>query len=117
MNELIKTDKGYILDVKGSQTCNISKRLLEGHLEIVNGENLKRFSCSNNQLTYLDLSGCKYLIYLFAYNHQLTYLNVIGRKNLKFLSCSDDQINSLYLNGCKSLIYVSACKKLRRLER
>jgi hypothetical protein len=44
MNELIKTDKGYILDVKGSQTCNISKRLLEGHLEIVNGENLERFS-------------------------------------------------------------------------
>jgi hypothetical protein len=44
MNELIKTDKGYILDVKGSQTYDISYRQLKGYLEIVNGENLERFS-------------------------------------------------------------------------
>ena len=36
MNELIKTDKGYILDVKGSQTYDISYRQLKGKKNRIN---------------------------------------------------------------------------------
>lgn len=53
---------------------------------------LEDLYCSNNQLTSLDVSGCKALKRLYCHNNQLTSLNVSGCTALIYLICYQNQI-------------------------
>ena len=60
-------------------------------------------TCSDNQLTSLDLSGCTALTTLGCYRNQLTSLNLSGCTALTKLWCSENQLTSLDVSGCTAL--------------
>jgi Leucine-rich repeat (LRR) protein len=65
--------------------------------------NLVTLDCSWNELTSLDVSGCKVLTELTCYNNRLTSLDVSGCTALTSLSCGGNQLTSLDVSGCKVL--------------
>ena len=56
---------------------------------------LEVLSCSNNNLTSLDLSSNTLLTYLWCYNNQLTSLDVSKCTVLEELECDNNQLTSL----------------------
>lgn len=69
---------------------------------------LTYLSCSDNQLTVLDLSDCPALTSLICENNQLTALDVSNCIDLIWwLSCSGNQLASLDLSNCPDLEYLS----------
>ena len=60
-------------------------------------------TCSDKQLTSLDLSGCTALTTLGCYRNQLTSLNLSGCTALTTLWCSENQLTSLDVSGCTAL--------------
>ena len=57
--------------------------------------NLETLNCSNNKITYLDLSNNTALTTLYCYYNQLTTLNVSKNTALTYLGCNDNQLTSL----------------------
>ena len=57
--------------------------------------NLTYLSCSNNQLTTLDVSHNTALTELYCYNNQLTTLDVSHNTALTYLDCSNNQLTTL----------------------
>ena len=57
--------------------------------------NLTKLKCSENQLTELDVSQNKKLVYLDCVGNQLTELDVSQNPALKYLYCSDNQLTEL----------------------
>ena len=88
---------------------------------------LKGLSCSNNQLTSLDVSRCTALTSLSCYNNQLTSLNISGCTALQTFYCGNNQLTSLDISGCTALglldcqnnqltsLNISGCTALRTL--
>ena len=64
---------------------------------------LREFSCSGNQLTSLDISGCTALTRLYCSGNQLTALDVSGCTALWDLECYDNQLTALDVSGCTAL--------------
>ncbi len=69
---------------------------------------LKGLSCSNNQLTSLDVSRCTALTSLSCYENQLTSLNVSGCTALTDISCYNNKLTSLDVSSCTALITLKA---------
>nr|CAG8443407.1 13415_t:CDS:10 [Entrophospora candida] len=57
--------------IKTVQELNISNQNLEGKLVLNNFSNLKKFNCSQNQLTDLDLTNCEKLEEIGCYSNSL----------------------------------------------
>nr|CAG8484509.1 10661_t:CDS:2 [Entrophospora candida] len=76
---------------KAKIVLDISKKNLKGRLSPKGFKDLKRLSCSDNQLTILDLSDCKNLIELNCADNKLTNLNflryVTNLEQLNVSSC------------------------------
>jgi Leucine-rich repeat (LRR) protein len=65
---------------------------------------LTSLSCTNNQITTLDLSKNIALTYLICYNNQLTNLNISKNTNLNQLDCSSNKLTSLDISINTALI-------------
>ena len=65
--------------------------------------NIYLLSCSNNQLTTLDLSNNTNIYYLYCDFNQLTNLNVTGLTNLTWLYCHYNNLTSLNITPTNSL--------------
>ena len=65
--------------------------------------NLTNLSCSNNQLTELDLHNCQNLLYLSCNNNQLSQLDLSNNPKLLSLGCHDNQLSELDISNCTSL--------------
>jgi Leucine-rich repeat (LRR) protein len=70
---------------------------LEGSLKIEGFNNLKRFDCSNNQLTSLDLSLCHNIVSLHFSGNSLNDLSFISKlpspENLKTIDISNNNFS------------------------
>ena len=64
-------------------------------------------SCSNNQLTALDVTNNPVLIALLCSYNQLTTLNVTNNTALEHLFCSDNQLTALDVTNNTALIFLS----------
>ena len=69
--------------------------------------NLTYLSCSNNQLTTLDVSHNTALTYLDCSNNQLTTLDVSHNIDLRNLHCSNNQLTTLDVSKNTDLKYLS----------
>ena len=78
---------------------------LEEHTITIKG-NISNLSCSDNELTSLDVSGCTALTELSCYNNSLTSLDVSKNTALTELDCSNNELTSLDVSGCKALTYL-----------
>ena len=75
---------------------------------------LWQLSCSNNQLTSLDVSQNTALIYLGCSNNQLTILDVSQNTALETLRCSNNQLTSLDVSQNNALELL-VCQNLAQL--
>lgn len=64
---------------------------------------LEKLECQYNELTTLDVSGCKSIQSLICHSNILTALNVEGCDALAGLKCSYNNLTSLDLTGLTSL--------------
>src|SRR5438128_8493194 len=71
---------------KNITQLNISKRNLEGHLDLREFVNLERLDCSKNRLTSLDISNCSKLAQVVAYLNEFNC-------DLSVFACSTELIS------------------------
>ena len=67
---------------------------------------LEGLYCCNNQISSLNLSSNKSLLYLECYNNRLTSLDTAGNTALKMLYCYDNQLSSLNVSKSTKLEYL-----------
>jgi Leucine-rich repeat (LRR) protein len=65
------------------------------HTVRIQTEDLSYFSCNEQQLTTLDVSGCSKLTDLYCYNNQLAALDVSRNTELITLACYRNQLTAL----------------------
>ena len=76
-------------------------------LDVSQNKDLQRLDCYNNQLTSLDVSGLTALIYLYCSYNQLTSLDVSQNTKLDNLDCSNNQLTALDVSGLTVLSSLS----------
>ena len=117
-----------------NEEINGITRITVGNIGLTTLEGIKVFvaltylSCSMNQLTMLDVSGCTALSTLECCHNQLKALDVSECTALSDLNCYDNQLKALDVSGCTTLsnlncydnqlevLNVSRCTKLQRLS-
>ena len=72
---------------------------------IIKGKDITYLSCSNNQLTSLNVQGLNNLSYFNCNSNQLTSINVQGLNDLSYFNCSNNQLTSLNVQGLNDLSY------------
>jgi len=81
------------------------------------GSNIVSLSCSNQQLTYLDVSRYTALTYLSCDNNKITSLDVSSNSALTYLSCSYNKLTSLNVSGNPELTNLDCrCNQLKTLD-
>jgi len=65
--------------------------------------NLKVLSCGNNPLMSINLSSLVNLENLTCHSNQLTSLNLSNNNNLKTISCYNNSISNLSITNCNNL--------------
>lgn len=65
--------------------------------------NLRELYCGFNQLTSLDLSGCRNLTTVVCGNNGLTALVLPGGETLEVVSCGNNRLTNLDVRGCQGL--------------
>ena len=94
----IENSEAVVVDSLGVSSSNISSLI-----GISNFTNLKRLSCSTNNLTGLDVTNLTNLEKINCAENQLTSLFVSGLNNLKVLNCIMNQLTVLDLTGLSNL--------------
>jgi len=89
---------------------------------------LEWLNCNENQLSSLDVEGCKKLKELYCADNQLSKLDVSNCNKLKVLSCAENALKMLDVENCRSMqsitcnynnlkaLDVSNCSKLESLS-
>ena len=77
------------------ETINVNDMNIRSLKGIEFFPNLTKLKCSENQLTELDVSQNKKLVYLDCVGNQLTELDVSQNKELQMLHCSANQLTEL----------------------
>ena len=77
------------------ETINVNDMNIRSLKGIEFFPNLTKLKCSENQLTELDVSQNKKLVYLDCVGNQLTELDVSQNKKLQMLHCSANQLTEL----------------------
>lgn len=81
---------------------NISNSNLTDVSGIESFTNLTTLSCSNNQISNLNLIGLNYLNNLFCQNNQISNLN-IASQSLSWLVCRNNQLQNIDLSSVPNL--------------
>ena len=108
---LINVDNKDISSLKGIEfftsmtwlTCSNNQLT---SLDVSKCTALTTLCCDNNQLTSLDVSGCTALTTLYCFENQLTSLDVSGCTALKYLYCYNNQLTSLDVSKCTAMSYL-----------
>ncbi|CAG8460961.1 16956_t:CDS:2 [Gigaspora margarita] len=74
---------------------DISKKDLEGALDLSDFINLEKLNCACNQLSAVNLSNCSQLKYFDCSFNKLINLNLVGLNQLKKISCNDNYLTSI----------------------
>lgn len=64
---------------------------------------IQKLDCSGNQLTELNLSGCRRLMHLYCGDNQLTALELADCRQLSIVDCSENQLTALDLKATAAL--------------
>ncbi len=67
---------------------------------------LKELYCTNNKLTYLDISNISSLQYLYCDYNQINSLNILNNIVLKELYCTNNKLTNLDISNTSSLQYL-----------
>ncbi|KLL03066.1 MAG: hypothetical protein MRECE_30c014 [Mycoplasmataceae bacterium CE_OT135] len=98
---------------------NIKYKKLEGHLDLREFVNLKELTCSDNQLTSLDLSVCSELTRLDCYYNKLTSVDFLKTlhqpEKLAWLSIFNNNIQPTDIAIFKPFVNLE-CLKLGTME-
>ncbi len=86
--QMLWLDNANIKDLTGIEKC----------------KNLFFLTCSNNQLTKIDLSKNRELTDLYCYQNQIANLNLSSNTKLKRVVCSNNLLTSLNLNKNVNLV-------------
>jgi hypothetical protein len=111
-DEAIKIDANNNGEIEVNEAENVtyldvsysSIQFLEG---ISNFTNLTYLSCSNNQLTSLNVDELVNLNELYCFNNQIQSLNATELVNLTKLMCENNQLSSLAVSGLVNLEHLS----------
>ena len=95
-------------EIQNITVINVSGRNISSLQGIEFFTALFSLSCSNNQLTSLDVSGCTKMTNIECYNNQLTSLNVSGCTALSWIECYNNKLTSLDVSSCTALITLKA---------
>jgi len=101
----VKCDKS-----KNSQICTkkfVNNYRFRGHSTstvTIFGEKITHFRCSNNNLTYLDVSKSTELISLECYENQLTTIDLSKSTALEYLDCSINRLTNLDVSANRALM-------------
>lgn len=82
-------------------------------LDVSGCRELKELYCSHNQLGKLDVSNCNALENLECSGNSLSELNVSNCTSLKNLFCSDNKLQSLDVSNCERLVKLYCDKSLK----
>ena len=108
--------------ISDAKLANVKEiRVVESGITSLKGveyfTNLTLLSCSNNQLTSLDVTQNTLLINLYCSNNQLTTLDVSRNTELGLLECWDNSISSLDVSNNTKLSYLDCSdNKLTSLD-
>ncbi|PKY41652.1 hypothetical protein RhiirA4_539767 [Rhizophagus irregularis] len=99
-------DKKYPKEIRSNITeINISKNYnileneyLVGNLKLEGFKNLKKFDCSRNSITNLDMNDI-----IECENNQIIELNLNSFKNLEKLNCCGNKLKELKINNLNNL--------------
>ena len=111
VGDYFKIDADNDGEIQESEALNVSY-LLVNYLPISSlagiefFTNLQELDCSDNQLTYLDVSGLTNLQILDCSSNLITNLDVSGLTNLGYLDCSVNQLTNLDVSGLTNLQYL-----------
>lgn len=72
-------------------------------------ENLERLNCSGNELTRLDVEGCRALEELNTARNPLAQLSIGGLHLLQRIDCSENRLTNLDLRSTANLLRLVAC--------
>ena len=100
-NPGVDTDGDGRISIAEAEACtylDISESSISDMSEIKYFTNLTYLNCSDNQLTYLDVSHNAQLTFLGCFNNQLSQLDVSNNAKLTTLECSHNQLLQLDLN-------------------
>ncbi len=101
-NPLINTNKDAEIQIteaiayKGN--INVDQKTIQSLVGIEAFINLKNLSCSNNQLTVLNVSKNTTLTTLYCSSNQLTNIDVSKNTTLTSLYCSSNQLTNIDVN-------------------
>ena len=102
-------ENGYLTDeeIAGVTGIDVSGKYISNLKGIEFFTALTSLSCTDNQLTSLDVSKNTALQYLYCYNNQLTSLDVSKNTALTNLSCDGNQLAALNVTKNTALQYLS----------
>ena len=102
-----KTEDGSAITVEGCNETTLASgtrtTLLAKGTKVILKGNITKLSCSDNQLTSLNVQGLTALQKLECRDNQLTELNVQGLTALQKLECWKNQLTELNVQGCAAL--------------
>ncbi|CAB4376106.1 unnamed protein product [Rhizophagus irregularis] len=118
-------DKKYPKEIRSNITeINISKNYnileneyLVGNLKLEGFKNLKKFDCSRNSITNLDMNDSVNIKKLKCSSNKIQILKIEKLIKIKVIECENNQIIELNLNSFKNLEKLNCCgNKLKELK-
>ncbi|PKC74359.1 L domain-like protein [Rhizophagus irregularis] len=118
-------DKKYPKEIRSNITeINISKNYnileneyLVGNLKLEGFKNLKKFDCSRNSITNLDMNDSINIKKLKCSSNKIQILKIEKLIKIKVIECENNQIIELNLNSFKNLEKLNCCgNKLKELK-
>ncbi|MDR0206088.1 MAG: hypothetical protein LBI45_02365 [Bacteroidales bacterium] len=91
---------------KKIENLYIEQSNLKGSASFAGLKKMIALSCSANELTGLDVTGCEQLSYLFCEYNKLTQLDVTSCPKLGLLHCYNNTLHTLRVKGCVNLNYL-----------
>ena len=114
-----KTEDGSAITVEGCTETTLEsgkyKKLHAKGTKVILKGNITKLSCSDNQLTSLNVQGLTALQKLSCGGNKLTELNVQGLTKLQTLWCSGNQLPELNVQGLTALQELE-CRKNQLTE-
>ncbi len=98
-NEIEYSEAEMVFELNISNLGSIQNVKISNITGLSHFTNLKKFYCSDNLLTNLDLTAFVNLLDVGCTINQLTSLNISGLNQLQFLQCDTNQISNLDLSN------------------
>lgn len=113
-----KEIRSNITEINISKNYNITENeYLVGNLKLEGFKNLKKFDCSRNSITNLDMNDSINIKKLKCSSNKIQILKIEKLIKIKVIECENNQIIELNLNSFKNLEKLNCCgNKLKELK-